>query len=95
MIDLQPLLPIARLAAGMSNREDLNFPRRSLPINQSKRKLSEQESARRVRTDCPTLRSLNDLRERAIHFCVEPESGTRATFQVPVKCGVIFGAASS
>jgi hypothetical protein len=47
--NLQPLLPVPGPPAGVSHRQNLDFPRRSLPINQGKRKLSEQKPACRMR----------------------------------------------
>jgi hypothetical protein len=55
---LPPPRPVSRLPPGVGNRDDLNVPRSPFPVNQSKRELSEQKPASRVRADRPKLRSL-------------------------------------
>jgi|CZKY01.1.fsa_nt_gi hypothetical protein len=57
----------------------------------NKRELPEQKPARGMRAGCPSLRSLQDLRQCPVHFSVKLESGIGALLQVPVKGGVIFG----
>src|SRR5579872_1031950 len=57
----KPPLPISRLTAGVRDRQDLNIPRSSLPVDQSKGKRSQQEPAGRVRTGGPTSRRGDDL----------------------------------
>ncbi len=83
--------PVSRSSAGMGNRHDLNVRRRELPVDHDKRELPEQKPARGMRTGCPSLRSLQDVRQCPVHFSVKLASGIRALLQIPVKRRVIFG----
>jgi hypothetical protein len=53
-------------SAGAGHWDDFNFLLEPSAINQDKWELPEQKSARRVRTNRPTWRSLRDLRESAL-----------------------------
>jgi hypothetical protein len=89
-VPLPPLLPISRLSAGVSNRHDLDLSLRLFPVNQGKRKLSEQEPASLVWAGNPTLRRLTDLLKPAIHFRIELKGGLGTTLQVPIKRCILF-----
>jgi hypothetical protein len=69
----------------MGHCHDLNVRRRELPVNHDKRELPEQKPARGMRAGCPSLRSLQDVRQCPIHFSVKLEGGIRALLQIPVK----------
>ncbi len=75
----------------MSDRHDLDFSAGSLPVNQEKRKFSQQEPAGIVGTAYPALRSLRNLGQSTIEFRVELEGRIRAARKIPIKCRIIFG----
>ena len=86
-----PLFPIPRFPAGVSDCHDLDFFAGPLPVNQKEGKLSQQEPAGTVWTACPALRSLLNLEQRMIEFRAELEGRVRAARKIPIKCRIIFG----
>jgi len=69
----------------MSNGDDLNFSPEQFAVDDGERKLSEQKSARGVRTNRPTARRLNNFGERSAYLGVEFASSVRAAPQVPIE----------
>src|ERR1700722_6304093 len=68
---LEPLPPVSGLAAGVGERDDLDAPGGTFPVDHDIRKFSEEESAGGVCTDCPAPRCLNDGSESLIYFFIE------------------------
>jgi hypothetical protein len=86
-----PLFPVSRSPAGVSDGHDLDSSAGPLPINQKERKLSQQEPAGTVRTVYPALRSPHNFDQRTIEFRVEFEGRAWAALQIPIKRRIIFG----
>lgn len=63
----------------------------SFAVKENEGKLSQQEPARAEGADWPTPRGLNYFADCTINLGVELESSIGATFQVPIKCRVVFG----